>query len=231
MVGATLGRGDVVDYTMGSRLIRVLVVSANAYTRNYPVIALIHNRADVDVPAGGGNGTVIAQGGRFGGWSLYVINGVPGYEYNFLGLQHTSVTSNKTFPKNVEVEALLTYSPNDRENLGLPSVPDIRFVPVSVHYSFLELPETPHLARFADDRVGYFIDTWKDMSHDYKDDYWVRAINRWKLEKKDPTAAVSEPVEPIVFWIENTTPMELRPTIEAAALRWNEAAVEGGARA
>jgi hypothetical protein len=49
--------------------------------------------ADIEVPAGGGNGTVIAQGGRFGGWSLYVKNGVPGYDYNFLGLQHTSVTS------------------------------------------------------------------------------------------------------------------------------------------
>jgi arylsulfatase A-like enzyme len=49
--------------------------------------------ADVEVPANGGNGTVIAQGGRFGGWSLYVKNGVPGYGYNFLGLQHTSVTS------------------------------------------------------------------------------------------------------------------------------------------
>jgi arylsulfatase len=51
--------------------------------------------AEVDVPAGGGNGTVIAQGGRFGGWSLYVKNGVPGYDYNFLGLQRTSVTSGR----------------------------------------------------------------------------------------------------------------------------------------
>ena len=51
--------------------------------------------AEVEVPAGGGNGTVIAQGGRFGGWSLYVKNGVPAYDYNFLGLQRTSVTSGK----------------------------------------------------------------------------------------------------------------------------------------
>jgi arylsulfatase A-like enzyme len=47
--------------------------------------------AEVDVPAGGGNGTIIAQGGRFGGWSLYVKDGVPGYAYNFLGLQRTSI--------------------------------------------------------------------------------------------------------------------------------------------
>ena len=51
MVGAAaLGRGDIVDYTLGSRRIRVLVVSANAYTRAYPVVVLIHSRADGDVP-------------------------------------------------------------------------------------------------------------------------------------------------------------------------------------
>ncbi len=52
MVGQVAGptRGDVVDYTLGSRRIRVLVVSANAYTRNYPIIVLIHSRADGDVP-------------------------------------------------------------------------------------------------------------------------------------------------------------------------------------
>jgi arylsulfatase len=51
--------------------------------------------AEVDVPANGGNGTILAQGGRFGGWSLYVKDGVPAYDYNFLGLQHTSIVSNK----------------------------------------------------------------------------------------------------------------------------------------
>ena len=47
------------------------------------------------MPANGGNGTVIAQGGRFGGWSLYVKDGVPAYDYNFLGLQRSSITSSK----------------------------------------------------------------------------------------------------------------------------------------
>ena len=52
----------------------------------------------------------------------------------------------------------------------------------------------------------------------YKD-----VIHRWNLVKKDPTAAVSEPVEPIVFWVENTTPYEYRQTIIDAGLKWNEA--------
>ncbi|GIK85702.1 MAG: arylsulfatase [Betaproteobacteria bacterium] len=51
--------------------------------------------ADVEVPQGGANGTILAQGGRFGGWSLYVKDGVPGYEYNFLGLQRTSIAAQK----------------------------------------------------------------------------------------------------------------------------------------
>jgi len=49
--------------------------------------------AEIEVPAGGANGTIIAQGGRFGGWSLYVKDGVPAYDYNFLGLKRTSITS------------------------------------------------------------------------------------------------------------------------------------------
>jgi arylsulfatase len=54
--------------------------------------------AEIDVPKDGGNGTVIAQGGRFGGWSLYVKDGVPAYDYNFLGLQRTSIAGTAKLP-------------------------------------------------------------------------------------------------------------------------------------
>jgi arylsulfatase len=54
--------------------------------------------AEIEVPASDANGTVIAQGGRFGGWSLYVKNGVPAYDYNFLGLQRTSIAATKPLP-------------------------------------------------------------------------------------------------------------------------------------
>ena len=54
--------------------------------------------AEIEVPAAGANGTVIAQGGRFGGWSLYVKNGVPAYDYNFLGLQRSSIAAAKPLP-------------------------------------------------------------------------------------------------------------------------------------
>jgi hypothetical protein len=51
--------------------------------------------AEIEVPAKGANGTILAQGGRFGGWSLYVKDGVPAYDYNFLGLQRTSIAAAK----------------------------------------------------------------------------------------------------------------------------------------
>jgi arylsulfatase len=54
--------------------------------------------AEVEIPAGGANGTLIAQGGRFGGWSLYVKDGVPGYAYNYLGLQQTALQASKPLP-------------------------------------------------------------------------------------------------------------------------------------
>jgi arylsulfatase len=68
-----------------------------------PVFINVKNRsksvtAEIEVPAGRANGTLIAQGGRFGGWSLYVKDGVPAYDYNFLGLKRTSIVSSKPLP-------------------------------------------------------------------------------------------------------------------------------------
>jgi arylsulfatase len=66
--------------------------------------------AEVEVPEGGGNGTIIAQGGRFGGWSLYVKDGVPAYDYNFLGLQRTSIASTKKLsPGKAELRFVFDY--------------------------------------------------------------------------------------------------------------------------
>lgn len=142
--------------------------------------------------------------------------------------ERSSLVTHKVFPKNVEVEALLTYSPSDRENLNLSTVPDSRYVPISVHYSFLELPSEPYVPRLADDRVGFFIDAYKDMSHDYKDDYWVRYINRWKLEKKDPTAQLSEVKQPIVFYLDPTIPEEWKPYVREGIEEWQKAFEKAG---
>jgi arylsulfatase A-like enzyme len=91
---AAVGRPDL----MGGRT--SITLSDGMIGMMEPVFPNVKNRsktitAEIEVPAGGGNGTLIAQGGRFGGWSMYVKDGMPAYDYNFLGLQRTSIASTK----------------------------------------------------------------------------------------------------------------------------------------
>jgi len=137
--------------------------------------------------------------------------------------ERSAVTSVKAFPENVEIQALLTYSPNDRQGLSLGGVPDERFVPITVHYSFSKLPESPMQPRLADERVGYFLTAIKDFSRGANENFWVRYVNRWRLEKKDPTAAVSEVKKPITFYIDHTVPQEYRRAVREGVEKWQKA--------
>ncbi|HEY6227324.1 MAG TPA: zinc-dependent metalloprotease, partial [Verrucomicrobiae bacterium] len=86
-----------------------------------------------------------------------------------------------------------------------------------------ELKNTNYKPRLADDRVGHFLSVQADFSSDHPKSLMVRRINRWNLQKKDPKAAMSEPVKPITYWLENTIPVEYRPYIREGALMWNKA--------
>jgi len=132
------------------------------------------------------------------------------------------------FPANLEAEARLTFRAN--RSLGIETLPDYRYIPLGVHYSLIELPATPMRPRYADDRVGYFISAMMDLSRDTADNFFVRYVNRWRLEKKDPAAAVSEPVKPIVYYLDRTIPDEWRPYVRAGILEWNRAFEEAGIR-
>jgi hypothetical protein len=129
----------------------------------------------------------------------------------------------KNFPENTEIEALLTWTPNDRTGLDVAAVPDERYIPITVHYSFSKLPETPMQPRYSDDRVGYFISATKDFSRDDKESFFLRYLNRWRLEKKDPNAAMSEPVKPIVYYVDKTVPEKFRPWVKEAINKWQKA--------
>jgi arylsulfatase len=104
-----VGRPDL----MGGR--KSLVLAEGMTGMMEGVFVNVKNRsktltAEIEVPANGGNGTLIAQGGRFGGWSLYVKDGVPGYDYNFLGLQRTAIVSSKKLsPGKAEVRFQFDY--------------------------------------------------------------------------------------------------------------------------
>src|SRR5262249_2731553 len=91
------------------------------------------------------------------------------------------------------------------------------------------LPEVDSFRpRLADDRVGYFLTASKDYSHDKSDNFFVRYVNHWKLEKQDPAAAVSPPKEPIVFYLDRTIPKEYRAAVRDGALLWNKALEQAG---
>ena len=130
------------------------------------------------------------------------------------------------FPKNIELQVAATYASSGLASID--SVPDARGVTVNVHYSISELPVTSYKPRLADDRVGYFVAVQKDFSKKDLDDRFVRYITRWNLEKADPTADVSTPKQPIIFWLEKTIPFKYRKPIRDGILEWNKAFEKAG---
>ncbi len=142
--------------------------------------------------------------------------------------ERSSFQSLHMFPTNLEMEARLTFRTSGY--LGIETLADYRYIPLGVHYSILQLPDVPMRPRYADDRLGYFISAMKNYSRDTAETFFVRYVNRWRLEKKDPTAAVSEPVKPIVFYLDRTIPLDWRPYVRDGILEWNKAFEEAGFR-
>ena len=103
------------------------------------------------------------------------------------------------------------------------TIPDIRSMFLGFYYNFAKLPDTPMHPRVADDRIGYFVTSRFDFADDNKISPRINYIQRWRLEKKDPNAELSEPKEPIVFWLDRNIPEKYRPTIVAGVLEWNKA--------
>jgi hypothetical protein len=103
------------------------------------------------------------------------------------------------------------------------TTPDPRSLFVGAIVSLMALPEPPMPPRPADARVGHFTTTYQDFTTDLAPDTRVRLVNRWRLEKKDPQAELSEPVQPIVFWIDRNVPARYRAAVEAGVLEWNKA--------
>lgn len=133
----------------------------------------------------------------------------------------------KSYPANTDVVVDLVYDNPNALNGGGKDVTDPRAVTVRLQHSFIAMPDNDFKPRRDDPRVGYFGRQVDDMTSSNPTPY-RDYINRWHLVKKDPNAALSEPVEPITWWIENTTPVEFRETIIAAGLKWNEAFEKAG---
>src|SRR5262249_50187021 len=94
---------------------------------------------------------------------------------------------------------------------------------IGYHYTLAKLPDAPMHARVADDRVGYFTTDRLDFTSDVPRIPVQHYVNRWRLEKKDPAAALSEPKQQIVYWIDRNIPEKYRPAIRDGILEWNKA--------
>jgi len=124
-------------------------------------------------------------------------------------------TKKKVFPENVEIGVALAVH---------QAWPPGSYGKTLVHYSFWKLPETGYTPRIADDRVGYFLTTNQDWSKPSDaPDLFNRYVNRWQLEKRDPSLKMCEPKQPIVFYIEKTVPVRFRRAVRDGILEWNKA--------
>jgi len=126
----------------------------------------------------------------------------------------SSIKKAKSFPKNMEVAFEMPT------NGGKFKI---------IHYSISEVPEKgSYKPRKADERVGYFTTSYRDLGQYHDEDKWIRYINRWDLQKRDPKLTLSPPKEPIVFYIEHTIPVRYRRWVRDGILYWNVAFKEIG---
>jgi hypothetical protein len=133
----------------------------------------------------------------------------------------------KNYPENTNVKTEYVYSNPSVLNGGSAAVTDGRNVSIKVFHTFMNMPDIDYSPRMDDARVGYFLTETNDMTStntiNYRD-----MIHRWKLIKKNPQADISDPVTPITWWIEKSTPMEWRETIKEGVLAWNVAFEKAG---
>ena len=127
------------------------------------------------------------------------------------------------FPKNTEFETMLTFTGSNPGREVRSVVPDPSAITVRQHHSFVELPDNKYTPRVYDPRAGYYPTTFMDYASPIEQDMAVRFINRHRLEKKNPTAEVSEAVEPIIYYLDNGTPEPVRSALLDGARWWNQA--------
>ena len=136
----------------------------------------------------------------------------------------SSINAVLNYPENTDFEINFVFS--NPSNKPIENQ-DSRNNSISLRFSFINYPENNFESRIEDQRIGFFSERKTNLSSTditpYED-----LINKWHLEKKDKNKEKSVPIKPITFWIENTTPYELRPIIKNAVLAWNIAFEQAG---
>lgn len=131
----------------------------------------------------------------------------------------------KNFPQNTEVEATITFVTRDARpgNLVSSVVPSADAITVRIHHSFVQLPDNNYKPRLFDARSGFITTSYFDYSTPVTEPINKIFIIRHRLQKKDPNAAMSEPVKPIVYYLDNGTPEPIRSALLEGAKWWNQA--------
>ncbi len=142
----------------------------------------------------------------------------------YLDRSRTNWHKVKTFANNLELEVQATFGgAGGSMRSGADGVIDNRGVTLVLHYSLVKPPDMGYRPRAADDRVGHFLNATKDFSINDPENTYARYINRWRLEKADPRAKMSPPRKQIVWYIEDTVPVEYRSYVEDGIREWNKA--------
>ena len=146
-----------------------------------------------------------------------------------LAKERTKYEDIKNYPENTDLIVQYVYTNPVPTNRGSDrGLTDPRSVNVTIQHSFIQIPNNNYKPRFEDPRVGYFTTQVTDMTSPDDPTPYRDLIHRWNLEKKNPEQERSEVKEPIVWWIENTTPFEFRDAIKEGALAWNKAFEKAG---
>jgi hypothetical protein len=135
-------------------------------------------------------------------------------------LEHTG-----SFPLNTEVEMLMTFTSDSESDLNQP---DAHTLSIREHHSFVALPAPGFEPREQDPRVGFFGPSFEDFSQPFDAPLRRHLIDRWRLQKAQPKAALSEPVKPIVLYLDRAMPEPMRSAARRGALWWNRAFEQAG---
>ena len=139
------------------------------------------------------------------------------------------------YPENIEVEATLTYPPSpagapaQAGGFGFGAAPT-GTASITLHWSMVKLPEKPMMPRLADKRIGFFSLDQVDYGRPEQRAETRTYIVRYRLEKKDPTAAISEPIKPITYYVDPATPDWLKPWVRKGIEDWQPAFEAAGFR-
>lgn len=170
-----------------------------------------------DIAAFGGDSSIVIDVTRLFTTDVWELNARQlGVRVRQFDASRSVIERARSFPRNVEVSALHTFAVDSLPGQGT----SVNSMTLSMNFSMTLLPDVPMMARLCDDRVGYFNFSFENFNEDRVPRANRCFIQRYRLEPRDPNARVSDPVEPIVWWIDPATPAKWVPWLIRGVEMW-----------